>query len=491
MRRKLIHLISAALVTTSPALLSCSDGSTGPIEIGVGPEGGTFAFLDSMIVVEVPPGALAERVTLTGQLTGGVPSNGLFVPGTGVMLGPAGTSFATPVKITVRYGTFAPSIPSGVRETELRIAKVVNNQWTFPGINATIDQGQKQISAQFASFSVFGIVGISAATVTIVQSNPATTVGSAVNLTAQVRAADNTLLPDRAVSWSSLDQAIATVSANGAVTGISAGSARIVASAEGRSDTVDVAVTGGGGGGEVVPFLDEDFSSYTSTANLISNPRNIFATAEDLRTSQIFLDQSVGYGSSSKSMRYDFPDRTAEGGAGTSGRCTDYSVSRMVKTDGRKHVWVELWVRFSSNFVVRAPTAWGCTSASEYKFLFGSVTGGTSRYNLEFQTNRWIFGYPGNETAVVKDGSPAPSTFWDGEWHRFRFEFKVSSATGAADGIARAWVDDQLIGDVSNVVINRTGLYGIMLGRNMNQGPGQLQSIWWGRVRLYDSNPGW
>lgn len=491
MVRHISAVALAVLATLAPGIGGCSDGSTAPIAVGVGPEGGTFALLDSLIIIEVPPGAVASRVVLTGQLEPSVPANALLVPGTSVRLGPTGTTFAQPITITVRYGAFVPSLPAGVREGELRIAKVESGVWTYSGASPTIDEGQNRLAAQFSSFSVFGIVGIPAATVSIVQATPATTVGNTVVLTAQVRAGDNTLLPDRPVSWNSLDQGIATVSANGTVTGVSAGDARIVAAAEGRSDTVSVEVTAPGGGGDVEPVVEEDFSTYTSTSNMLSNPRNIFVPAEEIRTSQIFLDESVGHGTSTKSMRYDFPDRTGEGGSGTSGRCTDYSISRMLRTDGRKHVWVEVYARFSANFTVRAPAEWNCTSAAEYKFLFGSVSSGTGRYNLEFQTNRWIFGYPGNETAVVKDGSPTPSSFWDGQWHRFRFEFKVSSSTDVADGIARAWVDDHLLGDLSGVVINRSGMYGIPLGRNMNQGPGQLQSVWWGRVRIYDSNPGW
>ena len=34
-------------------------------------------------------------------------------------------------------------------------------------------------------------------------------------------------------------------------------------------------------------------------------------------------------------------------------------------------------------------------------------------------------------------------------------------------------------------------LYGVALGRNINQGPDHLQSLWWGRIRAWDTNPGW
>lgn len=476
------------LLSLAPALHGCGDGSTGPVSVRIGPEGGTVSLLDSLIVVTVPAGAVEAPITLTGQLEGSVPASPLLVPGSSVRLGPAGTTFAQPVTITVRYGALVDALPAGVRETELRVAKVVNGTWTYPGVNATVSEAENRLSAQFTSFSVFGLVGVPAASLTLSPGEGATTVGNSIALAAQVRAADNALLPDRVVSWNSLEPAVATVTQGGSVTGVAVGVARIVAAAEGRADTAQVTVSPAG---DAVPFLEDDFSTYTSTANLISNPRSVFVTVEDFRSNQIVLDEAVGFGTSTKSMRYDFPDRTGEGGSGTSGRCTDYSISRMLRTEGRKHVWVEVYARFSTNFTVRAPTEWNCTSAAEYKFLFGSVSSGTGRFNLEFQSNRWIFGYPGNETAVVRDGTPAPSSFWDGQWHRYRFEFKVSSATDVADGAARAWIDDLQIADLSGLVINRNGLYGIPLGRNMNQGPGAPQSVWWGRVRVYDSNPGW
>lgn len=487
MVRHISAVAVAALASLAPVVSGCSDGGTEPIEVGVGPEGGSFALLDSLIVISVPAGAVASRVVLTGALESTAPTNPLLVPGTAVRLGPSGTTFAQPITITVRYGALVASLPAGVRESELRIGKVVGSAWTYPGGSPTIDEGQNRLSATFTSFSVFGIVAVPAATVTLSPGAAATTVGNSVSLTAEVRDADDVLLPDRVVSWSSLEPAIATVN-DGSVNGVSVGVARIVASAEGKADTVEVTVGAGSG---VEPFVEEDFSTYTSTADLIANPRGIYATVEDFRPGQIVLDEGVGFGTSTKSMRYDYPDRTAEGGSGATGRCTDYTISRMLRTTGKKHVWVEVYARFSPNFTVRAPSEWNCTSAAELKFIFGAVTGGTSRFNLEFQANRWIFGYPGNETAVVRDGAPTPSSFWDGQWHRFRFEFKVSSATDVADGAARAWVDDLQIADISGVVINRTGLYGIPLARNINQGPGQPQSLWWGRIRIYDSNPGW
>jgi len=47
------------------------------------------------------------------------------------------------------------------------------------------------------------------------------------------------------------------------------------------------------------------------------------------------------------------------------------------------------------------------------------------------------------------------------------------------------------VSDMPNVVVNRTGIWAVHLARNINQGPDHPQNIWWGRVRLWNTNPGW
>lgn len=325
-------------------------------------------------------------------------------------------------------------------------------------------------------------------TVVIVTSPPSVAAGDFAVFEAEARGASGDLLPFREIAWKSLDPTIGTINAvSGVFGGISLGEARVVASVDGKADTALIQVSSTS---PATPFLVENFSTYTSTADLLSNPNGFYLGVEDIQTGQIKLDESVGFGSSSKSMRYDYPDRTAIGGSGTTGRCTDYTISRSLTTGARQHIWVEIYLRFSSNFTVVAPTAWGCTSASELKLVFGGVGGGDGRYNLEMQANRWIFGYPTNE-AIAIINSPTPSTILDNQWHRFRFEFKVSSQTGVADGVARAWIDNTLVSNLSNLVINRSNIWGVSLGRNINQGPSALQSIWWGQVRLYEQFPGW
>jgi uncharacterized protein YjdB len=97
-----------------------------------------------------------------------------------------------------------------------------------------------------------GVSGTAAITVTLapvetVEVTPATStvqVGGTRQLTATLRDANGNVLTGRAVSWSSSDAAIATVSQSGLVTGVVVGGpVTITASSEGKSGTAEVTVT--------------------------------------------------------------------------------------------------------------------------------------------------------------------------------------------------------------------------------------------------------
>lgn len=67
-------------------------------------------------------------------------------------------------------------------------------------------------------------------------------VGKTVQLTATVKDASGNLLSGRTVTWSSSNTGVATVSAAGAVTGVSAGSVTLTAECEGKKGTAAVTV---------------------------------------------------------------------------------------------------------------------------------------------------------------------------------------------------------------------------------------------------------
>jgi Tol biopolymer transport system component len=81
------------------------------------------------------------------------------------------------------------------------------------------------------------------ATITIAPSPGSVQVDATLQLTATLRDSGGNELTGRTVTWSSPNDAVATVSASGLVTGVSPGSVRISASSEGRSAEAQVTVS--------------------------------------------------------------------------------------------------------------------------------------------------------------------------------------------------------------------------------------------------------
>ncbi len=71
--------------------------------------------------------------------------------------------------------------------------------------------------------------------------------GGTVQLTAITRDASGNTLTNRAVTWSSSDNTVASVSASGLVRGVSAGSVTITATSEGKSGTASFMIVAGSG----------------------------------------------------------------------------------------------------------------------------------------------------------------------------------------------------------------------------------------------------
>ncbi len=184
-------------------------------------------------------------------------------------------------------------------------------------------------------------------------------------------------------------------------------------------------------------------------------------------------------------MRYDFPDRTNDPKL-----CHDYTIGRNVAfPQAVTEVWISLWAKFDATFTTVVPNnACQGISSSGYKFVFGRVFPSAGRFNLivgmNGVSNTW--GYPDNDQAWEYGMPPKASQFFDGKWHEWRFHLKVGPA-----GIAIFGLDGQVDKAFTNVLINRTGITGIGLGRNMNQGPVHPQSLSWGAISVWRSDPGW
>jgi uncharacterized protein YjdB len=81
------------------------------------------------------------------------------------------------------------------------------------------------------------------ASVSVTPATASVVAGQTVQLTATPQDASGNALTGRVVTWASSNTAVATVNASGLVTGVSAGSATITATSEGKSGTATVTVT--------------------------------------------------------------------------------------------------------------------------------------------------------------------------------------------------------------------------------------------------------
>ncbi|HUF50970.1 MAG TPA: Ig-like domain-containing protein, partial [Longimicrobiales bacterium] len=113
------------------------------------------------------------------------------------------------------------------------------------GLVSGVAQGSATITATsegksgIAALTVIPVV----ATVTVSPATASITVGSSRQLTATPRDAAGNALTGRAVTWSSSNTAVATVSSTGLVSGVAQGSATITATSEGASGTSSITVT--------------------------------------------------------------------------------------------------------------------------------------------------------------------------------------------------------------------------------------------------------
>ncbi len=124
--------------------------------------------------------------------------------------------------------------------TNQSVVKVDTN-----GLVTAIQNGYVQITATSGSVSANASIVVAQAPGRIEvmpSSSTLSALGETVQLTYTVYDGNDEPIPGAGVSWSSDDDTVASVSANGLVTAVGNGSARITASSDGVSKTVDVTV---------------------------------------------------------------------------------------------------------------------------------------------------------------------------------------------------------------------------------------------------------
>lgn len=110
-------------------------------------------------------------------------------------------------------------------------------------------------------------------TLTIEQANISLTVGETITLNATVQGASQT------VTWTSSDESVVTVDANGVVTGIKKGTATITASANGIKDTTEIRIQSNQGNNTGNTNKTSNSGKSSSSSNKISSGSNSSSTS--------------------------------------------------------------------------------------------------------------------------------------------------------------------------------------------------------------------
>ncbi len=133
-------------------------------------------------------------------------------------------------------------------------------------------------------------------------------------------------------------------------------------------------------------------------------------------------------------------------------------------TDGTHTVVVQYWAKISSD----APLTG--TLAVKWAMLWHTVSPGGASTRIQFNTHDhlpcpassqstyWQV-YDQAQTACQGNQPVGPyfnDIMNDGKWHRYTYEFKPNSASGARDGMARMWVDGAKVIDIESATIGVT-----------------------------------
>jgi uncharacterized protein YjdB len=206
---------SVATVDASGALTAVSLGTATITATSEGKSGAA--------TVEVAPVPVAS-VTVTP------PTAAIVVRGTATLV--ASVKDANGAVVTDRAVTWTSS--------DAQVATV-----SATGVVTGVAPGAATITATSEGKSGAASVTVSAVPVSTVSLLPTTTnivVGQSAPIAATVKDAGGTTLTDRVVTWASSNVQIATVSASGVVTGVSAGTVTITATSEGKSGGATVVV---------------------------------------------------------------------------------------------------------------------------------------------------------------------------------------------------------------------------------------------------------
>jgi uncharacterized protein YjdB len=300
------------------------------------------------------------------------------------------------------------------------------------------------------------------ATVSVSPASATIGVGGGQQFTATLRDAAGNILTGRTVTWASNAPLVASVSSNGMVSGLLAGTATITATSEGQNGsgglTVSTTPPAGAWPNEpagFTPYNDQPWNQLTGNGWQ-------YLRRSSSQDASIMLDASAPR-SPSNLLRIVY----------SAGCCADAEPSvHWLGLPNPREVYTAWWMKLSSNWIPN-PAGGG-----KITFLWASPDGNGQVYtNLYHPCAFPETCSPEQQGAPYKIGAntewapygqkiwyPNVTTTWvyPGEWHLIEFYYKTGTA---GNGIIRWWVDGVLNGDHRNVTYpNANGFHQFEFG---------------------------
>jgi uncharacterized protein YjdB len=258
--------------------------------------------------------ASVATVSSTGVVTSGTTGTATI---TATAEGKSGTSTVTVQPVPVGSVTVAPATPNVIVGTTTPLTVTVKDldgtvvtdravTWSSSanakatvsqtGVVTGVDLGTATITATSEGkngTATVTIVPVPVGSVVVAPANAALEVEDTTPLGVTVKDANGKVVTDRVVTWTSSNNAIATVSSGGLVTAIGPGTATITATSETKSGTSTVVVT-------KVPVGSVVVQPATNSV-IIGQTKTLTATVKD-RNGKIVTDRVVTWGSSNTAV---------------------------------------------------------------------------------------------------------------------------------------------------------------------------------------------
>jgi hypothetical protein len=322
------------------------------------------------------------------------------------------------------------------------------------GLVTAVAAGSTQVTATSEGKSASATITVNApapvpvATVSVSPASSTVDPGVTVQLTATTRDANSNVLTGRVVTWSSGNTAVATVSSNGLVTAVAAGTTQITATSEGKSGSATITVNAAPPpppppGGSVEPagmtmISDRPFNSTTPT----------YTAGED------------GWWDSDNGSLAIIQDATAPKSpnnvaqmvfnAGING---GYAPSTLERQVSGNTMYVAAWVKFSSN--------WQSHNSSVNKILHFWIGGGnklvitaagyqaygplTARISLQ-----GVVSGGNNNDGGITGTYESTAQFVRGAWTKIEV-IAVGNSPGANDGSVKLYINGTLATQCSGI----------------------------------------